>query len=299
MKRTFLLFILVFLLLACNLPLTSGGQETSAPVVVVVTSEPGAAEQVQPAATEPPALPPPAEVTATPQGYTTTLNGITMTIPNCLAVVPSVDVIAAQLPEGPGEFWPQHRAITLSGYPDDGKFFQAVIRILPLDTYPVVDTLPASRVTELKNLLATKPYTSQESLPLLPVFNAAQAFRLKIDYLDFQNGSGVRFLTEYAQYYVPMNNHDMFYTFQGLSADEKYWISAILPVSHTVLPESADATTVPPGGLPIPDWNSPTFDTDFAAYYDGMNAILNGAADDSFTPSLSCLDQFIRSLKIE
>jgi len=212
---------------------------------------------------------------------------------------PLVDTVPAQLPEGPGEVWPQHRVITLNGYPDQDKFFSAIIRVLPLESYPVVDNTPASLVTDLKNVLATKPSTSLVALPILPVFYANQAFRLKIDYLDFQNGSGVRFLTEYAQYYVPMDNHDLFYTFQGLTNGDKYWVSAILPVSHAILPDTAESTSVPAGGLPIPDWDSPTFDTDFATYYQGMSAIMNGQPDDSFTPSISCLDQLIQSLKIE
>ena len=67
-------------------------------------------------------------------------------------------------------------------------------------------------------------------LPTVPFFNAQQAFASNIQILSFQNGRGVRFLTEYAQYPVSANNQDLFYHFQGLTSDGAYYIIAILPI---------------------------------------------------------------------
>lgn len=295
MKKIIALLLVLVLLVACNLPINIGDGTSPTPIVIVVTSEP-------------PATPIPSLATATAFPAPTkvpvynTMEGVTALASECLVSYPLVDIVEAHLPAdypGPAEIWPEHRSIIFAGYPISGTFFDPIVRIMPIDTYPVVDTLPASRVSDLQNLLEAKPFTSTDQLPFLPVFYANQAFRLKMDYLSFQNGEGVRFLTEYAQYMVPMNNHDMFYTFQGMTSDGKYWISAIFPINHAILPASADSTSIPAGGRPIPDWNSPTFDTDFITYYDEMSIILNGLADDSFTPSITCLDEFIQSLKIE
>lgn len=298
MKKTLALLLVVVLLMACTLPINQGQDEIPTPIIIVVTAAPTAT------VIPPPADTPVPEPTATtvPSGTPLTQNGVTMILPDCLVALPSVAVVDAHLPAdypGPSETWPEHRAITFSVYPLSGVAFEPIVRIMPLATYPVVDTTPARQLADLQTLLATKPFTSSEQFPFLPVFYANQAFRLKINYLTFQNGQGVRFLTEYAQYYVPMNNYDLFYTFQGLTADGKYWISAVLPIIHSILPATADTIVVPDGGLLIPDWNSPTFDTDFAAYYSGMTTIMNGLANDSFIPSITCLDQFIQSLKIE
>ena len=67
----------------------------------------------------------------------------------------------------------------------------------------------------------------------------------------FVSGIGVRFLTEYAQYFVPVNNHDLFYTYQGLTNDGQYWISVILPINHPDLPANADNSSrrSNPGGI--------------------------------------------------
>ena len=55
---------------------------------------------------------------------------------------------------------------------------------------------------------------------------------------------------------------------------------------------------VPAGGMPIPDWNSPTYAEDMQTYYAAMQGIMTASADDSFVPGLDCLDQYIQSLNI-
>lgn len=56
-------------------------------------------------------------------------------------------------------------------------------------------------------------------------------------YVSFRDGAGVRFLTQYASPDRPINNQEVFYAFQGLTDDGVTAVSAILPVSHTILPE--------------------------------------------------------------
>ena len=116
--------------------------------------------------------------------------------------------------------------------------------------------------------------------------------------LDFQNGMGVRYFTEYAQYYAPVDNYDLFYTYQGLTTDGKYYVSATFPVNAAFLQNSYDDTTVPPGGILAPDFSSQTYETDMETYYIQMINLLNTTADNVYTPNLTCLDQFIQSLQI-
>ena len=65
-------------------------------------------------------------------------------------------------------------------------------------------------------------------------------FLSKPEYLKFENGSGVRYLTMYGQGFAPINNHDLFYSFQGLTADGRYWVSVIMPVNHPSLQATYD-----------------------------------------------------------
>jgi hypothetical protein len=129
-----------------------------------------------------------------------------------------------------------------------------------------------------------------ESIPLLPFFNAAQFMQARISYIDFQNGRGVRFLSQYGQAAWPVNNHDMFYTFQGVTTDQQYYISAVFPVSHPTLPPTGDNI---PGG----DWGA--FSDNFRPYLLETEAALDQQPDPSFTPNLVILDDIIHSLKLQ
>jgi hypothetical protein len=107
--------------------------------------------------------------------------------------------------------------------------------------------------------------------------------------LDFQSGKGVRFLTQYAQSFYPINNISMFYTFQGLSSDESWYVSAVLPVNHPMLPNSDQ----PPGG----DWEA--FASNYPVYIQEVQTALDSQDDGSFNPSLVILDEMLRSITLE
>jgi len=70
-----------------------------------------------------------------------------------------------------------------------------------------------------------------KGLPFLPNFNAAQ--ELYVQYKVTLLEVGMESLSHpIQQFYDPINNIEFFYTFQGLTSDGKYWISAILPISN-------------------------------------------------------------------
>ena len=50
--------------------------------------------------------------------------------------------------------------------------------------------------------------------------------------------------------------------------------------------------------MPIPSWDSPTYEEDMRTYYAAMQGIMTASADASFVPGLDCLDQYIQSLNI-
>ena len=107
----------------------------------------------------------------------------------------------------------------------------------------------------------------------------------------FASGSGIRYLTEYAQYYAPVNNTDLFYTYQGLTGDGKYWISAILPINNPILP--ADAVN-PPGGM---SWEE--FTANYQTYMADMINQLNSQTSESYSPNLAALDALVASITIQ
>ena len=306
MKKILPLIILLVFIVSCNLPFNPAEPAaTGTPNIIVVTATPPA--HIPDVVTLSPVEPTPGPVvTATPPGTPLTLSGISMRVPGCLPVSESLEFVPAQLYDpmgGPQEVFPAHRRVNFSGYPLSGTFFSPFMRVFPVADFATAYALAdedysATTITQLQELLATRPPAVEGSLPFLVMAGAAQIFHTKMAYLDFVNGSGVRYLTSYGQYSVPYNNHDLFYTFQGLTADGKYWVSVIFPVNHPVLPPTYDSTAVPPGGMPIPSWDSPTYEEDMRTYYAAMQGIMTASADASFVPGLDCLDQYIQSLNI-
>ena len=106
----------------------------------------------------------------------------------------------------------------------------------------------------------------------------------QVQFLNFNHGTGVRYLTQFDQGILPINNYELIYTFQGLTSDGKYCIAAVLPVTHPDLP--ADAAV-----------NS-DLANDFQSYLSQTVTMLNEQPADSFTPDLNALDALIRSLEI-
>jgi len=306
MKKILPLIILLVFIVSCNLPFNPAEPAaTGTPNIIVVTATPPA--HIPDVVTLSPVEPTPGPVvTATPPGTPLTLSGISMRVPGCLPVSASLEFVPAQLYDpmgGPQEVFPAHRRVNFSGYPLSGTFFSPFMRVFPVADFATAYALAgedysATTITQLQELLATRPPAVEGSLPFLVMAGAAQIFHTKMAYLDFVNGSGVRYLTSYGQYSVPYNNHDLFYTFQGLTTDGRYWVSVIFPVNHPVLPPTYDSTAVPPGGMPIPSWDSPTYEEDMRTYYAAMQGIMTASADASFVPGLDCLDQYIQSLNI-
>jgi hypothetical protein len=184
---------------------------------------------------------------------------------------------------------PQYSEITISGYPLADRFMSPHINIYPVQRYhELLTDLVDSRVAALQTLLGGGT-PGKPALPVLPIQNAAQFFFAQYAVVPFQNGNGIRYITEYGQAYYPINNHDMWLSYQALTADGQYWISMILPMSHPSLPANGDN---PPGG----DWNA-FYDT-AEAYFAQTATALNAQAPDSFIPSIVQVDAMINSMVV-
>ncbi|KAF0107778.1 MAG: hypothetical protein FD146_1409 [Anaerolineaceae bacterium] len=225
----------------------------------------------------------------TPAPVNVTCNGVSLYIDPALGSSYSCQTI----PESAEDMaiHPQYTEITFHGYPLANTFFTPRIDIFPVQRFSEMapDFIPG-RVQMLQNLIAGG-MPGDSDLPLLPIFNAAQVFTARYGVVGFQNGSGIRYLTLYAQYAAPINNHDLFYTFQGLTSDGQYWVSVILPISNPILP--ADGVN-PPGGQ---SWED--FSNNYQAYAADMTVQLNAQPPDSFAPAITLLDALINSIIIQ
>lgn len=152
--------------------------------------------------------------------------------------------------------WPQHIKITLVDYPlqaQDSAYTPQIL-VFPADVYRHVDQCAEAQIQGLETMIKTQaislseplPCTfNPETLPFLPDQKAAQVFHAAEKILPFQNGTGIRYITLYSQAAFPaVDNQHLFYTFQGLTGDGKYYVSVTLPVHLAALeglPTPADA----------------------------------------------------------
>jgi hypothetical protein len=276
MKR--LLFFLAMLsipLLACNISATNtpgGGPETPAAETPAVAETSTVAETPLPAATSTPSP-------------NVVCNELSFYLDPAVASSFGCETV----PEVSGadlaffEIHPQHTKVTLYGYVLSDRFMTPQILVFPVQRYrEILPDVINARLPALQALIAGGA-PGGAALPLLPVFPAAEMFTAQYAVVPFQSGSGIRYITEYHQAYYTVNNHDIFLSFQGLTADGRFWVSVILPISHPSLSEISEPN--------IPE-------ADAATYYANMTAQLNAQPPESFIPSILALDALINSIII-
>jgi hypothetical protein len=285
------ILVLAIVLSACSSS-APASPATLAPTVARVT----AASTVAPKATTvPTALPPtstPTTVppTAAPPTGAVSFGPATFSYDLSIASTVTTTHIAGQNPGGDMPYWgifPDYDEYNLVGYPSKNTYHKPRIEIYPVAEYEQINPGAKDVIAGLKKLLTDKP-SSPQRIPLLPLFNAAQVFHAQLQYLSFQTGQGVRFVSQYDQAPIPINNLEVFYTFQGLTADGKYYITALLPVSIDLLPDSDQVTAEMQQQL-----------NDFGAYLKGVTQKIDGAKPQDFTPNLNLLDAMIQALSVK
>lgn len=185
------------------------------------------------------------------------------------------------------ELLPEHLRVTLQDYPITDHLMMPQIFIYPLKELEAVNEGAGQIAASLQTLIQSPQEIA--NMPFLPLFNAAQVMHVHVQYLDFKNGQGLRYLTEFDQGFVPINNHELIYTYQGLTSDGNYYVAAVLPVNHPSLP--ADETVT---------GNEPSeFTSDFPTYLANVVSSLNPQAANTFTPDLTQLDAMMSSLEVK
>ncbi len=187
------------------------------------------------------------------------------------------------------EIYPEYIRFLFDGYPLYPEAFHTPqIMVFPASEYAALNPGAQEEINNLKSLLASRVLPpANERLPFLPGWNAAQLFRSNAKFIEFQNGSGMRYLAQYGQAANPINSRELFYTFQGITQDGKFYISAILPVAHPSLPD--------PNTVVIND----AFYNNYENYTLDMAAQLSAQPDESFSPPLNLLDALIQSIIVE
>jgi hypothetical protein len=289
MKRLSI-FIAIFALLAATLACSLPG--TSTPETPMVTEEVTDTEVVTEAPTE--AI---TEIVTEPPYACAAgmVQGIAFTVefcyPSAYATGFNQSMIAEVAPDpnmAPWDYNPTTIEIGLVGYPVPNEYHTPTVHIYPVADYIALEPNIQVTINDLQTLL-TNQDPNPSSVPFLPIYNAAQMMQAKVSYFEFRNGTGVRFITQYGQAAMPINNVSAIYAFMGLTSDGQYVISATFPVTHPDF--VADNMTEPAEGWAV-------FSENYETYINDMEAYLAGQPDNTFTPDLTQLDEIMSSFLV-
>lgn len=223
--------------------------------------------------------PPPAEP-AEP-GATLDLDGLAQAV--ATLVLPAVQPDA----NNPGTIaMPQRTLLWLYGYPIIGHVREPQIFLFTVEDL-AMDDAAAQAAQDLQALLQSQQ--EDETLPFLPLSKAVQVMHAQVKTLDFKNGKGVRYLTQYANGLAPINNQDLFYTFQGLTDNGNTYVAAVMPIYLNGLPSYATDTS----NLPL------EFTSDYKTYVANTVNQLNLQAASDYGPDLGKLDAMVQSIEVK
>jgi hypothetical protein len=293
MKKILFVLLMVILLLACSFSQSITQVVPNAETMVAGTF------QALTAAAPPPNTMPATEPLPSPQpvGNLISFDNINFILPPEVAASALAGTIPAVIGDDPG--WglaPEYIKFELDGYALYNTFHTPQILVYPAQEYAAVNEGAGRSIAALQAILNGSAAPIAQNLPSIASFNAGQLFAAQIQVIQFKNGSGVRFLTEYGQYFATANNVDLFYQFQGLTSDGKYYIIAILPVSHPLLASDENPETIPPaGGVPFPGYDNESV---LNTYYTDVVNLLNTAAPESYLPALTHFDALIQSIEV-
>jgi hypothetical protein len=208
---------------------------------------------------------------------------------------------ATQLPEvqeGPA-YWlaiPEHIRFTFadSGLPTSRQQMgfnlaaEGQILVIPMAELADINPLVQKQIEMLRNLLAESGTVPSGELPLLPLTNSAQVFHAQAQYLVSGNIKGLRFISQHSQDPAPiLLSQELFYTFQGFTADGAYYVAAFFPLTTAVLPNTIE----------VDNWDA--FHANYDTYLSETTRVLEQLLPTEFTPDLTLLDAVITSLQVE
>lgn len=262
--------------------------------------------------------------TATKKTSNVSYQGVSFTFDPSIASSVEPRTILAQDGEQVCDIWPEHPRFEFTGYNRRKELCcnEPDVTVFPIDKFSAAvapyKEVSGSRsyntvdeeVRVLKLLLAAKPSTAGIGpflgkargergcgpMPFLPLVEACMAFTAHHRYLNFKNGKGIFFLTQWDRETTQINNGWLEYCFQGITDDGKYYISAGFPVAAPFLPNGDEPEVM--------EWNEKNYllshkSRKYLDYLQPLKQKLEALADENYQPALNSLEQLIRSLEIK
>jgi hypothetical protein len=201
--------------------------------------------------------------------------------------------------QGPGFADAPHKRIEFyDPYPPEGVFDgKAVIQLYrsaDLKRYLFLDeqrqqlTDLLNTKTDLKPFKIVDPTVAANTLPYLPALPHGQMLKARTQYVDTPGFRGITYVSVTRADVGPIMMNDVVYTFQGISADDTYYLSMSFYFSTTLFPAELPA-----------DFDLAKFSENFTEYVTESVDRLNAATSDQFRPSMDTLEAIVMSATLE
>ena len=209
---------------------------------------------------------------------------------------------------GPGDF-PPHLVVFLEDprrYPSlekGGRYMMPAQNVVRVYNISAATIAPYKTIqTDIKRLrellkLAQKQCDQGEAKNTRAATprNAGHLVQVKMHYSDASWGSGLFYITQFVQGRGEWpDNERLVYLFQGLSKDERFYISADFRVTHSAL-EGAE----PRSHQLIHGYMSKDSEAEADALTEKLSSIMAKDRDEAFTPPLNKIRDWVSSFKIQ
>jgi hypothetical protein len=285
-----LIFATLIIIVACNLPSAAPTPTSQPNVATIVANSLQAATDAAGTSTAQitsiPTITPTAAASPTPQALAVNYANIQLAIPSNLASgttnVTTTDIEPPYINPSAGQM-PQHAKIILNGYPIQGASWQPQIIVFNAGQYAHYTDLTQHIISGLRSM------HYQHGQPLPGGLPSGQ-FNADVQSLNFVNGNGIRYLTQFDESPLPANNRELFYYFHGITNDGNYYVQVVLPIQAPFLASDNNPNSpLPQNGIPFHGDQS---------YFSAIEQQLNATPPNQFSPSLTSMDALVQSITV-
>jgi len=227
------------------------------------------------------------------------------------AKIVEAQLASAENPAPADTIYPTHLAFELAGtYPAQPvSFIPSEIHVYPVREYklafardPKAAREVSATIVKLQRILRSRNPRFTGEVPLLPLPDGYLAFRARTRFLQFNQGSGIVFLTQGQQDEMPINNQNLSYEFEGLTNDGRYYVTAEFPVAAPFLAYDRDKANYDVSIKESSCYECPEharFMREYRAYARSIGLKLERLPAEKFQPNLKLFDELITSIEID
>ena len=190
------------------------------------------------------------------------------------------------------DIWPTHYRCNVDLSAEWAQLGSLAIYVFPVEEYLAISEFAGININRLEEILINRPCMIDDE-PFFPVWPVVPVISVWVAYFDFQSGTGVRYLTYITGEIFPFDNKDLTYTYQGITGDGRYYISAIAPITSPILPDDAHELYTED------DFDYDAFYNYWENYLSNITQSLGEQPLDSYNPSIALLDEIISSIVIK